>query len=446
MYKKIVKKILLFFSLSFFILFILFPFFDKPALAVTSNNDRVIVKFYPYVSEEMKDKFIKSYSIGKPEKMKLMDTFVLKVPKGGATGFIQKFIKNSLIDYIEPDFVAQAVETPNDTYYSNQWGLPKVKADLAWSVSHGLSSVKVAIVDTGIDSSHPDISGKVQAAANCTTSSGCTALSSSVDDNGHGTHVAGIAAARTNNNLGVSGIGYDTSLISVKVLDSSGSGYYSWISNGIIWAADNGARVINMSLGGKSSSVTLQNSVDYAWNKGLVIAAAAGNSNSSKKFYPAYYSNVIAVAATDSTDKKASFSNYGSWVDVAAPGVSIYSTYKGGYDYLSGTSMASPFVAGLAGLVFGYHPDWTNSQVRDKIQNSADKIPGTGSYWAFGRINACLSLDCSGTVTPTTTLTPTPTVTSPTQTSTPTVTPTPNTSPSPIPTPWWCERFPQLCR
>ena len=240
--------------------------------------------------------------------------------------------------------------------------------------------------------------------------------------------------------------------MSVKVLDNNGSGYYSWIANGIIWAADNGAKVINLSLGGTSSSFTLQNAVNYAWNKGAVVVAAAGNRNSTSRFYPAYYSNSMATAATDQNDKKASFSTYGSWVDVAAPGVDIFSTYNNdGYVTLSGTSMAAPFVSGLAGLIFGFHPDWNNIQVRDKLQSSSDQIPGTGSYWTYGRINACKAVDCI--LLPTPTITPTPT---PTPIPTPSITPSPTPEPTPIPTPtptptskpWWCKYIPShsLCQ
>ena len=177
--------------------------------------------------------------------------------------------------------------------------------------------------------------------------------------------------------------------------------------------------------------------------------AAAGNRNSTSRFYPAYYSNSIATAATDQNDKKASFSTYGSWVDVAAPGVSIISTYKGDYTYFSGTSMAAPYVSGLAGLIFGFHPDWNNFQVRDKLQSSSDQIPGTGFYWTYGRINACKALDgCTQiTLTPTPTLTPSPTPTL-TPTPTPSITPSPTPIPTPSSRPWWCKYIPShsLCQ
>jgi len=203
--------------------------------------------------------------------------------------------------------------------------------------------------------------------------------------------------------------------------------------------------VIDLSLSGTSPSVTLQNALAYAWDRGVVIVAAAGNSGNSRANYPAYYTQAIAVAATDQNDKKAWFSSYGSWVDLAAPGVSILSSYKGNYSYLSGTSMSTPFVSGLAALLKGYHGEWTNAQIRTKLESSADHSNGTGSYWTSGRINACRAVDCQGAVPPTPSPTPTPTPTTPpalTPTSTPTPKPTVSPIPSPRPTPTWCKYIP----
>ncbi|MCL5438805.1 MAG: S8 family peptidase [Patescibacteria group bacterium] len=438
-----------FFLLAILLLPILLFIIKSPVFSASSSfkavlkPDRIIVKFRPATPENLQNTLIKSFGAFKEERLKLTDALVVKIPEGRSYEFANKFIQSNIVEYAEPDFVATKLETPNDPYYPNQWGLKKIQAEYAWNSTHGLSTINVAIVDTGIDSVHPDLSTKIAGRANFTSDP-------DIDGDGHGTHVAGITASITNNSLGVAGVGYDTRLLSVKVLDNTGSGYYSWVANGIIWAADNNAKVINLSLGGTSSSRTLQDAVNYAWNKGVVVVAAAGNNNSKQRFYPAYYSNIIATAATDQNDSKASFSNYGLWVDVAAPGVSIVSTYKGDYTYLSGTSMAAPFVSGLAGLVFGLHTNWTNSQVRNKIESTTDKVLGTGKYWTYGRINACRAVDCS-LISPTPTLTPTPTP-SPTPTSTPapTITPTPvstqsaNLTPEPTstPKPWWCKYIP----
>lgn len=290
------------------------------------------------------------------------------------------------VEYAEPNFIARATATPNDTYYNNSimWGLFKVQAGAAWDITQGSSAVRVAVLDTGADTSHPDLSGKVVLQWDF-------AYDDSVpeDTNGHGTHTAGTVGARTNNGVGVASIGWNTSLMIGKVLNNSGSGAYSDIADGIYWAAANGAKVINMSLGGSGGSSTLLNAVNSAWSSGLVIVAAAGNNGNTAPSYPAYYANCIAVAATDSSDRRASFSNYGSWVDCAAPGVNIASTYPGNsYVYMSGTSMASPNVAGLAALVWSTGYGYSNSSVRSRITSTGDLVTsGFGSY-PTRRINA----------------------------------------------------------
>ncbi len=422
------------------------------------KTERLIIKFKPLVPQFLKEKIISSNGASLSGKTMLSDTYSLSTESVNAPSVLAKLSKNLFVEYIEEDYVGKALDIPNDPDYSKQWGLQKIQAQFGWDITHGNSNVEIAVVDTGVNYQHPDLSSKISKSVNCTLNS-CPDYFT-LDPDGHGTHVAGIASAITNNSAGVSGTLWDGKILSVKVLDDNGSGYYSWIANGIVWAADNGADVINLSLGGSFSSFTLENAINYAWNKGVVMVAAAGNNGSTSRIYPAYYSNVIAVAATDVSDKKAIFSSYGSWVDVASPGVSIYSTFKDGYGYLTGTSMAAPYVSGLAGLVKARSPGWSNVQVRQKIESSADQISGTGSYWSKGRINVCRALDCtsaSSEVTPTPTLTPTltptPTVTpSPSPTLIPTLTPTPTTVQTPTPTatpsptgtpiPWWCKYFP----
>lgn len=435
------KKLVIFFAsvLIFFLLRHSVTALSPPSFSPSS--ERVIIKFRSLVQERTQNAFLKSYHLLGKEQLRLPHTVVVHVPFGKAQSFISQFSASSLVEYAEQDFLAEKVEVPNDPYYSRQWGLEKIKAASAWNTTHGSASTTVAILDTGIEGSHPDVGGKIGGRANFTTDL-------DGDGDGHGTHVAGIVAAVTNNEVGIAGAGYDTRLLSVKVLDNSGSGFYSWIVNGIMWAADNGADVINLSLGGSSSSVSLKNAIDYAWSKGVVVVAAAGNGSTSRRFYPAYYAPVIATAAVDENDRKASFSNYGSWVDVAAPGVAIVSTYKGDYASFSGTSMATPFVSAVAALVFAHHPDWSNLEVRNKVEATADGIVGTGRYWTYGRINACVAVDCPdafSTAPPTPTPTPTPTL-EPTPLPTLTPTPPPVGGPTPTPTPatkpWWCRYIP----
>jgi len=334
---------------------------------------------------------------------------VVRVPAGQEKERAARYQRNPNVLFAEVNGLYHAFFTPDDTNFGQQWQYNNANdADIdaveAWNVTLGDPGVAIAILDTGIDQSHPDLVGKVTKNVNFSTSR-------TVDDKyGHGTHVAGSAAAVTSNGIGVAGTCPKCTLYNVKVLNDSGSGSWSGIAKGIRWAADNGAKVISMSLGGSIGSSTLKSAVDYAWGKKVVVVAAAGNDGWSLPSYPAYYANAIAVAATDSSDLKASWSNYGkSWVDVAAPGVSILSTAPdhtntiwgstgAQYGTISGTSMATPHVAGLAGLVWSSGLCTTNTCVRAQIEKGADQKTGTGTgtgrgtYWAWGRINAFRSV------------------------------------------------------
>jgi thermitase len=311
---------------------------------------------------------------------------VVTVSKGQEIANVHAYSSNAKVAYAEPDFVAQVAGSPDDPEFGSQWGMVRVQAPQAWEVTTGSATVNIAILDTGVDLDHPDLANKIISNINFSSSP-------TVDDvHGHGTHVAGIAAAVTNNGIGVAGLGYSAAIMNVKVMGDSGTGTYSAIASGIIWAADNGADVINLSLGGSSASSILEDAVNYAWSKGVVVVAAAGNNGGTTLLYPAGYTNCMAVAATDAIDGKASWSNYGDWVDVAAPGVCIYSTLKdNSYGYKSGTSMASPHVAGLAALVFATVSDANgdgklNDEVRSRIEANCDDIGLSGI--GHGRINA----------------------------------------------------------
>ena len=283
---------------------------------------------------------------------------------------------------------------PNDPLFPQQWGPVKVKAPEAWDITKGAPATVVAVLDTGVAPDHPDISPKITANQNF------SGAPTTEDRYGHGTHVAGIIAALMDNALGIAGLAPEVKIANVKVLNDSGSGQWSGVIAGILWAADNGSHVINMSLGGSQGTQAVEDAINYAWSKGLVVVAAAGNSGSSTPSYPAFYTNCIAVAATDQNDARASFSNFGDWVDCAAPGVAIIATVPTGtcplcdatgYRNLSGTSMAAPHVAGLAALLYPLMPDQNgdgrvNDEVRQRIEATADNIgvPGIGA----GRINA----------------------------------------------------------
>jgi thermitase len=345
---------------------------------------------------------------------------VVKVPAGQESSLIAALNRNPAVEYAEPDEVVTAATA--DEYFPRQYALQNegqaftnTKGDIkiaggnadadvdaveAWaststSGNGNGNDIKVAVLDSGVDLDHPDINPKVVLRANF------SGAATNEDKYGHGTHVAGIVAA-SHNTYGVAGVCPGCTILAGKVLDDRGIGSSSGLANGINWAVSNGAKVINMSIGVRASR-TLETAINNAWSKGVVLVAAAGNGGNQTKIYPAAYPNVIAVAATDNKDAKASFSTYGaSWVDLAAPGVNVYSTFPDqdfalaepnnrslSYDVGNGTSMSSPIVAATVALAWSANPAATNTIIRGKVQSTADKIGGTGTYWANGRVNAC---------------------------------------------------------
>jgi len=297
---------------------------------------------------------------------------------------LKKYLNQEEVEYAEPNYRFKAFEvTPNDPYFRYyQYGPQLIQAPSAWEVTTGDPQAQIAVVDTGVNLTHPDLTGKLVAGYDFVDRD-----NSPEDLNGHGSHVAGIAAAATGNGRGIAGTAPRASILPVRVLDRYGEGSLDQVANGIIYAANRGAKVINLSLGSPYDAYTLRRAVEYAWSRGAVVVAAAGNDASSAPNYPAAYSSVIAVGSVDGSDRKSDFSNYGRWVDVAAPGTDILSTYDNGlYAYLSGTSMASPHVAGLAALLAAQGR--SNVEIADIIRTTADPIPGTGVYWSYGRINA----------------------------------------------------------
>jgi hypothetical protein len=261
------------------------------------------------------------------------------------------------------------------------WGISRIGANKVWENSSG-SGVKVAIVDTGIQSNHPDLSSNISGGYDFVNND-----TSAMDDNGHGTHVAGIVAS-TMNGVGNVGASYSAQLMPVKVLNESGYGYLSDVAKGIYYAADNGARIINLSLGTDYDSDTLRKAVQYAANKGALLVAAAGNNYGAPCSYPAAYSSVICVVAIDQYNKLAGFSNVGG--ELAAPGVSNYSTYiNSSYAKLSGTSMASPHVAGSAALVMSACDGCTTTEIRTVLRETAIDL-GALDYdiiFGYGLVN-----------------------------------------------------------
>jgi thermitase len=367
----------------------------------------ILVGFKKDASEKDKSDAHQQRGSNVKRKIGSLNIDLVSAPAGKEKEHAAEYRKNPKVAFAEVNgrYFAQAKPTPppppaapapNDPLVGQQWGFNNSQdADIdafeAWQLpirSGGPANPIIAILDTGIAGSHKDLEGKVVLSEDLT--------GSGPDDvYGHGTHVAGTAAARTNNGEGGAGTCPNCVLHNIKVLDNTGSGDWFTIASGIISAANNGAHVINMSFGGYAISQTVESAVNEAWGKGAVLTAAAGNDGQNWGFYPAAFTNVIAVGASTNRDAKASFSNWGgNWVDVAAPGASILSTVRtGGYESWNGTSMASPHVAGVAGLVWSRGDCTTNSCVRSRIESRADPIGRTGSsfrdHWARGRVNAC---------------------------------------------------------
>jgi thermitase len=283
---------------------------------------------------------------------------------------------------------------PNDVLYKQyQWNLPTISTEKGWSVGRGSDSVIVGVLDTGVQSDHPDLTGKLVKGMNIVSED-----EAPDDDVGHGTHVAGIIAASVNNGEGVAGMSWYNKILPVKVLDSSGAGSTYSVAQGIIWATDHGAKVINMSLGNYAEAEFLHDALKYAFDHDVVLVAASGNDNTERPGYPAAYPEVLAVSATDQNGKRASFSNYGKYIDVAAPGDAIASTYPGNqYAALSGTSMASPHVAALAALIRSINPELKNTEVMDIIRQTAKDLgdKGKDNYFGYGQINVVKALDAA---------------------------------------------------
>jgi uncharacterized protein YkwD len=255
----------------------------------------------------------------------------------------------------------------------------------------------IAILDTGADFTHPDLATKFVSHGRDFVNNDNDAS----DDNGHGTHVSGIIGAATNNGQGVAGIGYNTRVLPVKALNYAGSGNHGQIASAIAWAVDNGARIINLSLGGSVGSQTLKDAIDSATARGVLVVCAAGNAGTSAPQYPAAYPNCLSVVATNGADTRASFSSYGDTVDIAAPGVGILSTVRGGgYEAWDGTSMAAPNVAGVAALVASANPPLTGTQIRARLESTADNI-GAAFYFGRGRVNAERAVSGGSTPLPT---------------------------------------------
>jgi len=287
----------------------------------------------------------------------------------------------------------------DDPHRASQWALDRTTFEAA-SSAIGSSTAVVAVLDTGIRGTHEDLAGVLLPGADFVDGSG----SGLVPDHFHGSHVAGIVAAASDNGIGITGAGPTLSVLPVRVLNGSGSGSSSDVANGIIWAADNGADVINLSLGATSNSLVVEAAIDYAVSQGVVVVAAAGNSGNvgNPTMYPAALPSVVSVAAVGSDDNRAEFSAYGTWIDITAPGVGVLSLHNGGdsnYAYANGTSMAAPYVAAAAGLLTAADPSLTVTEIRNLLHATAEDLgsPGKDNDHGYGLVDPAAAIAAIGT-------------------------------------------------
>jgi subtilisin family serine protease len=393
---------------------------------------RLIVKFRPEARAEERGEALAKVEAALAREIPALSLSLVSVPPGLEKKYRLRLAGDPAVEYVELDHLAWVQEVPSDPEWDKQWGLEGIGAPAAWDLATGGGDVTIAILDTGVDLTHPDLAIKLWVnpgeIANGLDDDGNGKVddihgwnfASDPDDadpsddhddpitgHSHGTHVAGIAAAATDNGVGIAGVSWGARLMAVKVLDSTGSGYYSDVADGMVYAVDEGAKVLNLSLGGESASQALQDAVEYVTSHGALVMGAAGNCvPTCSVIYPAAYPASVAIAATDGSDLRAWFSSYGPEVDVAAPGVNIYSTVrvaKGSYAYKSGTSMATPHVSGLAALLWSYRSSLTGEQVRNIVETRATDVnsaqfPCWDRYLGWGRIDAHRTLSTADDV------------------------------------------------
>lgn len=365
-------------------------------------SDQIVVRFSSEIANNTKRKIIRQNDAKTITEIPDIGATVLQVPDENVQAAIDNLLQQQGVIYAEPNYLAEATDViPNDPGWGNQYNLAAIRAPAGWQLNTGAVWVTIAIIDSGVDLTHPDLFVRILPGYDFVNND-----NDPQDDNGHGTHVAAIAAASSNNAVGISGVNWGASILPVKVLNASGNGTYTNVAAGIVWATNHGAQVINLSLGGASPSFVLSDAVDYAYTHGVTLVASTGNAGAPAVLYPAAFDAIIAVGATDISNSWASFSNYGPEVDVVAPGANIYSAYPGGgYGYRSGTSMSAPHVSGLAAILWGI-PGNGPAKIRTIIESTSQDLgnPGWDEFFGNGLIQmdaAILNALPIPTVTPT---------------------------------------------
>ncbi|WON74413.1 S8 family serine peptidase [Nitrosospira sp. Is2] len=361
----------------------------------TWAEGRILVMPNAGLSEKELAKILDEHG-GKARKIGQSDLYIVDLTAHGSERAIaarlahHPHLKFAELDYlVEPDFV------PNDPQYGNAWHLPKIGASSAWDRSQG-SGVTIAILDSGVDGAHPDLSSRMVAGWNFYDNNSITS-----DVFGHGTKVAGTASAITNNAVGISGVAGQSKIMPVRVAGTTGSAYISTIAKGLTWAADNRARIANVSFNGVAGSASIQNASQYMKNKGGLVVVAAGNNGIDQNYTPT--TTLIAVSATDGNDFKASWSSYGSFVAMSAPGAGILTTtWGGGYGWVSGTSFASPITAGVVALMMAANPGLPNTDIEKRLFSTAIDLGDRGRdpYFGYGRVSAAGAVQAVISVTP----------------------------------------------
>jgi thermitase len=425
-------------------------FASSLAFAASPPHDfeagHVLVKFKNSVPSSRADEIVQGQNHLTEEKVgngRLGELRRIRVPQGSEANTVQLYKNMPEVEYAELNARVKAGGTsitPNDPNFSKQWYLTDINAPKAWATTVGSKNVVIAILDTGVDSSHPDLAPNIVAGYNFYDGNTDTS-----DVQGHGTAVAGSVVQATNNGIGGAGVCWDCGIMPVRIAyDDNGEAYayYSTVATGMQWAIENGAKLENISYEGLSGSSTILSAAQYVYQNGGLVFGCAGNDSENQGYAASPYLNI--VSALVSGDTLASFSNYGANVTFSAPGNNIYTTQMDGtYGYWWGTSFSSPIAAGVAALVWSVNSSLTNAQVNTILINSADDLGAAGwdEDYGYGKVDAAKAVAAAAPApSPTPTPTPTPSATvKPTPTPTPTPSPTPSATatakPTPTPTP-----------
>jgi len=361
---------------------------NPPLLPERYATGRVLVQPRPGLPLAELDKILAPHGGRRGQSIRQINVHVIELPpQANAVAVAEALRRNRNLKFAEVDGVVTPGLYPNDPRYPNEWHLPKIGAPSAWDQARG-SGVIIAILDSGVDTAHPDFQAQLVPGWNFYDNSNDIA-----DVYGHGTAVAGIAGAAGNNAEGVASVGFAARIMPIRVTDASGSGYYSMIAGGLTFAADNGARVANVSFLGVSLSATVDSAAQYMRSKGGVVVVSGGNTGALRSDPPRQ--SLTAVAATDEADARASFSSWGDYIDVAAPGVGLWTTWKGGsYAGMSGTSASAPVVAGVYALMMSAKPGLAPATLDSILFSTAQDLGPTGADQEFGngRVNAAAAV------------------------------------------------------